>query len=450
VRPTPDTSDHLAATSRSIYPILAINFVGTLGFSIVLPFLVFLVTRWGGNALIYGLMGVTYSAFQLVGAPILGRWSDRMGRRRILLLSQLGTLASWMLFVFAFFVAGNSESGSSTAMVGAVGLTAPLVILFVARALDGLTGGNVSVANAYLADITPEEQRNANFGKMAVAGNLGFIIGPAIAGVLGGTSMGELLPVLAALSISVVASFLIGFGLKDTRCTGLDRDPEQPNVRKIFGQETKECFEMPGAEKLSFADAIKRPCVGRLLLIYFLVMLGFNLFYVSFPIHAVGRLCWEVGNTAAYFAFLSFMLVLVQGPLLSRLSKRVKETILIPVGSVILSLSFLFFLSHNVVWIYAGAAMLALGNGLMWPSVVSVLSKVSGSRYQGAIQGMASSAGAVASICGMLLGGLLYDVIYEQIFIVVTLTILVVFFFTFRLPSAPDQSADLSSAAQQA
>jgi DHA1 family tetracycline resistance protein-like MFS transporter len=446
-----DVSDNTAtAPKSSIYPILAINFVGTLGFSIVLPFLVFLVTRWGGNALIYGLMGVTYSAFQLIGAPILGRWSDRVGRRRILLLSQLGTLVSWMLFVFAFFVAQDAVPGGHAAMIGTVGLTAPLVILFLARALDGLTGGNVSVANAYLADITPEEQRNANFGKMAVAGNLGFVIGPAIAGVLGGTSMGELLPVLAALSISVVASLLIGFGLKDTRCTGLNRDPEQPNVRKVFGQETKECFEMPRAEKLSFADAVKRPCVGRLLLIYFLVMLGFNFFYVSFPLHAVHSLCWEVGDTAAFFAFLSLMLVLVQGPVLSRLSKSVSESVLIPVGSVILSLSFLCFLSHDQVWIYAGAALLALGNGLMWPSVVSVLSKVSGSRYQGAIQGMASSAGAVASICGMLMGGLLYGVIHERVFIIVTLTILLVFFFTFRLPAKPEGSGVLSGAPQQA
>ncbi|MEJ2196186.1 MAG: MFS transporter, partial [Ignavibacteriaceae bacterium] len=87
----------------SLYPILAVNFVGTLGFGIVLPFLIFLVTRFGGNAVVYGIMGATYSAFQLIGAPVLGRWSDIYGRRKILLLSQLGTLLSWFIFLAALY-----------------------------------------------------------------------------------------------------------------------------------------------------------------------------------------------------------------------------------------------------------------------------------------------------------------------------------------------------------
>ena len=95
-----------AADKKAIplYPILLVNFIGTLGFSIVLPFLVTLVLKFGGNAVVYGVMGATYSAFQLVGAPILGRWSDVYGRRRILLLSQAGTLASWVVFLAALYL----------------------------------------------------------------------------------------------------------------------------------------------------------------------------------------------------------------------------------------------------------------------------------------------------------------------------------------------------------
>ena len=147
----------------SLLPVLSVNFVGTLGFSIVVPFLVFLVTKWGGNALVYGLMGATYSAFQLVGAPILGRWSDRFGRRKILLLSQLGTLFSWFVFLIAFFVPVRVIADIDSTMLGQFAVTLPLVLLFLARAADGITGGNVSVANAYLADITDEPDRSKNF-----------------------------------------------------------------------------------------------------------------------------------------------------------------------------------------------------------------------------------------------------------------------------------------------
>jgi DHA1 family tetracycline resistance protein-like MFS transporter len=87
-----------------LFPILLVNFVGTLGFSIVLPFLVFLVMKFGGDAIVYGLLAATYPAFQLIGSPILGRWSDIFGRKRVLLLSNVGTSVGWILFLFALFL----------------------------------------------------------------------------------------------------------------------------------------------------------------------------------------------------------------------------------------------------------------------------------------------------------------------------------------------------------
>ena len=119
----------------SIFPILAVNFVATLGFSIVLPSLVFLVTRFGGNALVFGLVGATYSFFQLLGAPILGRWSDRYGRRRILLACELGTVASWALFLAALALPNVPLLAIDSRILGAFTLTVPLVGLFIARAL---------------------------------------------------------------------------------------------------------------------------------------------------------------------------------------------------------------------------------------------------------------------------------------------------------------------------
>ena len=196
-----------------LYPILLVNFIGTLGFSIVLPFLVFLVRDFGGNAIIYGVLGATYSAFQLIGAPILGKWSDVYGRKKVLLLSNAGTLIGWILFFIALLLP-DQKFGLDTLLFGTFTMSLPLLVLFLARAIDGITGGNISVANAYLADISSEKSRSGNFGKMAMSSNLGFILGPAIAGILGGTVLGSVLPILAALFLSMFTLIVIEIRLK--------------------------------------------------------------------------------------------------------------------------------------------------------------------------------------------------------------------------------------------
>jgi len=410
----------------SLLPILSINFVGTLGFSIVLPFLVFLVTKWGGNAVIYGLMGATYSAFQLIGAPILGRWSDRYGRRKILLVSQLGTLISWMIFLTAFFLPVSTVSDVDSKLFGQFTLTIPLIVLFIARAADGITGGNVSVANAYLADITDEAHRSKNFGRMAISGNLGFMLGPALAGLLAATVYGELLPVIAALVISLIATLIIAFGLKESSPCQLTRDPERQSVRKVFGQEHKECYRIKGSDQTPIREILKLHHMPALLSVYFLVMLGFSFFYIAFPIHAVRGLQWTVTGTGTFFAVLSLLMVLVQGPVLAQASRKLSDPQLVIGGSLILSFGFALLVGSSTAMIYAGAALIALGNGLMWPSVMAVLSKFAGDRYQGVVQGFASSVGAVASIFGLILGGLLYNWIGARVFVVSAVTIFAV------------------------
>ncbi len=417
----------------SLYPILAVNFVGTLGYSIILPFLIFLVTRLGGNALIYGIVGATYPAFQLVGAPILGKWSDLYGRRKILLLSQTGTLVSWFIFLLALFLPISSVLNIDSAVFGTFSITLPIIVLFFARALDGITGGNVSVANAYLADITNEEHRNENFGKMAISANLGFILGPALAGLLGATVLGETLPVLAALIISFIATLMIAFKLPESHPCFLNRDPEMVNVRKVFGQEHKECFELKGGEKLTLGEIFKLNNIPSLLTLYFLVFLGFNFFYTAFPFHAVKSLGWSITDTGMFFSVLSLMMVIVQGPVLSRVAKKWSDGLLIVVGSLILGTNFVLLTSRNNVMIYLAAVLFALGNGLMWPSVLATLSKAAGEKSQGSVQGYASSIGAIASIIGLTIGGILYELLGAGIFIVSAGIIYTVFFVALAL-----------------
>ena len=408
------------------------NFVGTLGFSIVVPFLVFLVTKWGGNALVYGLMGATYSAFQLVGAPILGRWSDRFGRRKILLLSQLGTLFSWFVFLIAFFVPVRVIADIDSTMLGQFAVTLPLVLLFLARAADGITGGNVSVANAYLADITDEQDRSKNFGRMALSGNLGFVLGPALAGLLGATIYGEILPVVAALLISILATLIIVFGLKEYDPCVLSRPPEPRSLRKVFGQEHKECFKIPTPEKVTFGTIFKIAGVARLLAVYFLVMLGFSFFYIGFPIHAVNELRWSISDTGTFFAYLSLVMVVVQGPILARASRIFSDGILAISGTLVLTMGFIGLFWEYMPVIYIAATLIALGNGLMWPSIMAMLSSVAGNQYQGAVQGTSGSVGAVASIVGLVAGGLLYNWLGAWVFVFAALLILPVSLLTPR------------------
>jgi MFS family permease len=410
--------------------------VGTLGFSIVMPFMVFLVTKWGGNAIVYGVLASTYSLFQLIGAPILGKWSDRWGRRKILLLSQVGTMLSWIVFLIAFVLPDDALLEIDSTILGQFTLTLPLLILFLARAADGLTGGNVSVANAYMADISDDAHRSENFGRMAVSTNVGFVAGPALAGLLGATIYGEILPVTAALLISIVATLLIGFGLKESKLHPLTIDPEDPNACKVFGQETKECFQRHGCEGISNRDVLKLPQIPALLTINFLVMLGFSFFYIAFPTHAATDLGWSVADTGTFFAVLSLMMVLVQGPLLGRLSHVASDAGLMVFGTVTLSVGFGLLLFGDMSVIYAGAGLMALGNGLLWPTFMAVLSRRADGPVQGAVQGLASSLGAAASILGLIGGGLLYTWIGPWVFVVSAATIVSVLIVTFSARAA--------------
>ncbi len=425
----------MTSTTKQIplYPLLLINFIGTLGFSIVLPFLVFLVIDFGGNAIVYGILAAVYPAFQLIGAPLLGRWSDIYGRKKVLLVSHGGTLIGWIFFLFALFLPIENLFSIDSPLFGAIVITIPLIVLFFARAIDGITGGNVSVANAYLADVSTDVNRSKNFGKMAISSNLGFIVGPAIAGILGSTMYKEVLPVLAALVLSLITLFVIGFTLKESKPVAMIQVPEKGNIGKVFAQECKECYKIVNPKKIKFKDVFNLKYVSFLLFLYFFIFLGFNIYYTSFPIHAVGSLHWSITQMGVFYAILSGMMVLIQGPVLRKALQKFSEEKLVIIGSIILGTNFILFVSNETFLIYVAAILFAVGNGLMWPSFLSILSKRAGYVYQGAIQGVASSFGSLASIIGLIIGGVLYNLIGGFTFLISAGIIFVVFIMSFKL-----------------
>ena len=418
----------------SLFPILLVNFVGTLGFSIVLPFLVFVVMKFGGNTIVYGLLAATYPAFQLIGSPILGKWSDTYGRKKILLLSNVGTSIGWLLFLFALFLPSNSFN-IHIVFLGTFVVIIPLLMLFLARAIDGVTGGNISIANAYLADLSSDSTRSKNFGKMAISSNLGFILGPALAGILGGTTYGAILPVLAALILSLVTIIVIVLLLKESKPRLVEEMlvPEQGTIRKAFSQECRECYSDTSTKKPKLREIFKLKHISFLLALYFLIFLGFNVYYAAFPTHATKDLKWSVTQLGIFYAILSGIMVFIQGPVLRKASKKFTEEKLVIIGSIILGTNFVLFVSNNIVSVSCAIILFAVGNGLMWPSFMSILSRYAGSKLQGSVQGVAGSFGGLASILGLILGGFLYNAIGAVTFLISAGVILSIFLMSFQL-----------------
>ena len=289
-----------------------------------------------------------------------------------------------------------------------------LLPLLVARSMDGLTGGNISVANAYLADISNDKTRKSNFGKMSAASGIGFITGPAMAGILGSTEYGYIVPVLAAAVISVVGLLLIYFWLPELK------------VKARLRVENED-------KGIPWREIRRMPFIPLMLGLYFLIFLGFNFFYPAFPIHAMDFYRWDVGSVGLFFAYLSGMMVLVQGIMLPRISRRFSEVTLIIAGSAILGFNFVILAYGSAPFAYLAAVLFALGNGIMWPSFLALLATLAGDKRQGAIQGLGNSFGSLASIIGLVLAGLLYDMILGKTFLVAAMIIFLVFFLSLYL-----------------
>ena len=419
--------------NKKLFPLLLVNFIGALGYSIILPFLVYLITDFGGNAVIYGIIGAIYPLFQFIGAPILGTWSDRVGRKRILLLSQAGTFISWMIFLLAFFMPNKSITSFSTADYGVIAFTLPIIILIIARAFDGLTGGNISVANAYLSDITDGEEREAGFGKMAAAMNFGFILGPVISGVVSSLPNGKMITVILSALISFIGIFIIKYMLPNVQQQECDKDNVGSFTKRLFNREHKESYNRPGKD-IATGSIFRIPHVPFFIVMYFGIFLAFNFFYASFPIYAAGILSWSPSKLGIFFTILSGVMIFIQGIVLPRLTKHVANIWLFISGNILLVICFYCLTMQSTVFIYAGAILFGIGNGISWPSFMGMLSRVGDKQQQGAIQGFAGSAGSLASIIGMLSGGFIYSHMQGNIFFLSAIGLLIIAFAGLALP----------------
>ncbi len=347
-------------------------FLDLLGVGILVPVIPFIVAEFRSDALTVGLLSLTFAAAQFLASPVLGALSDRYGRRTVLLLSVLGTGGGYFLFGFA----------------------QTLWLLFLARLIDGFTGGNISTAQAYIADVSPPEDRAKNFGLIGAAFGLGFILGPAIGGILSHVSLRA--PAFAAAGLS-----LLTVGL------GYILLPESlPPARRV-----RTPFRLNELHPLGhLGEALRRPGVRRIFIAFFAIsfaMAGLQSNYAVFTREQFGL---GPAGTAWLFTLVGAISVLVQGVLLRRIPIRGRERTIAMSGLALMATGFAATaFAPSVLWLYPATGLLALGNAAAAPMLTAEVSRNVSGEEQGRMLGSMQSVASLTRILGPLWAGLAFD-----------------------------------------
>jgi MFS transporter, DHA1 family, tetracycline resistance protein len=341
-------------------------FIDLLGFGIIIPLLPFYAESFGANAFTIGLLGTSFSLMQFLFSPLWGRWSDKIGRKPIILVGLLGSCLSYFTLAVA----------------------ASLPLVFLARIIGGIAGANIPTAQAYIADVTTPENRAKGMGLVGAAFGMGFVFGPAIGGAL--SRFGASTPMWCASALCL-ANFLAAW---------------------LFLPESR--TPAPHAEALGRLDAFRRavghPQLLLLLALYFVVTVSFSGFEATFALFTEQRFGFTAASIGLVFTFIGIVLAIVQGVLVGKVVKRVGEARLISAATLLIALSLgLVPFSGTVPLLMVTLGLLAVGMGFNGPSLSSMVSKVSDPNDQGGILGLASSLSSLGRVIGPAWGGFLFD-----------------------------------------
>lgn len=401
---------------KRILPILVIVLVDLMGLSIIIPLLPLYAARFGAEPILVGVLQAAYPLMQFLGAPILGRLSDRFGRRPILVISQFGTLIGFVLLGFA-----NT-----------------LFLLFVSRIIDGLSGANISTAQAAIADSTNEKTRTQGLGLVGAAFGVGFVLGPILAFiVLAATGQNYQAVAWTAALFSLISILLTVFWFKETITN--TADPESSRKRRPFSF-------------TALRSALNHPSIGFFLIVMFFYQVAFGGYEQLFSLFTLTRLGMDARDTSGLFMLAGIFIIIVQGGLVGRWSKQKGDRWLALMGIGTLAIGLIgtaltpavpvpwyekarvletlagqgeFRVSLQsinielpdetvrgwlgIMWLLVASFPAALGGGTLHPALNSLISKASDKNEVGGMLGLSSAAYSAANAIAPLFYGSLFQ-----------------------------------------
>jgi MFS transporter, DHA1 family, tetracycline resistance protein len=405
----------MARPRSPLFVLFLTVFIDLVGFGIVIPILPLYAEHFHASPVAIGWLTGIYSGMQIIFTPILGKLSDRFGRRPVLFVSIVGT-------ALGFALMGTAQS---------------LTLLFAGRIIAGITGGNIAIPQAYIADVTAPEKRSRAMGMIGAAFGLGFTFGPLIGGVMSRISYGA--PFFFAAGLAVINAALVYFILPESLSREHRAQPhEDASIFEVFRHGRGAMFAIVVAT-------------------YFFLIVGFSIMTTLFALFTEKRFGYDAQANGYMFGFVGIVSVIVQGGLIGRLIKMFGEVALARTGMLLTTLSLaLLPASSNLLFLLLVSAGLAAGSGFASPPLSGLASQMVESSWQGRALGAMQSAGSTARLLGPLLGGwlLTFDLRkpiaqygYTPFIAAAFLCFIgALFAFSFKKPAADKSPDDISTA----
>ncbi len=393
----------------------------------MIPVLPFIVKEANAPEYVYGLLLSAYSFFQFIGSPFLGKLSDSRGRKPILVLSQFGTLLSWVIYGVAYFVAYDVLEVYQYDFMGKVFFySLPLIIIAFARIADGLTGGNISVTNAYVSDITTLEQKKTIFGTLGGIVGIGFVIGPAIGGLTSGyNENGEfeyLGTILTAAGVSLIALLSILFFLKESLPIEKRREYKKHNFIKSFNIVKR-------------VNSLNPKYIVKQVLVLKSLMSATMAFYIAtIVLYVIELFDFTPFGTGIFLLVAGIFLGFNQAVLFKKVVLKIGELYTLIIGFSLTALGLVLITLTDILWIYMILYyILNLGLSLSFPVFNSLISQHADEDKQGEIMGISESIQSISNAIFPVIATAIYGFIGYNIYFFLALIPLAGSFVTMRL-----------------